>query len=179
MNGYVALLCGINVGGHRKVPMAELRALATELGLQTATTYVASGNLVFISDKNAGELETLLETAIAQRFGFAVDVIVRSAEQWSAYRAGNPMPEESERQPNLVMLVVGKQPAEEAQLELLRAQAGEQERIERRGDALWIWFGEGAGRSKIGTGTSKGVWTTRNWRTVQALDDMLQQLEKA
>jgi len=175
MGGHVALLRGINVGGHRKVPMAELRALAEELGLQNPRTYVASGNLVFDSDRKAPALETLLEQAIEKRFGFAVDVLVRSAAQWAMLRDGNPMPEESEREPNKVMMTIGREAPTDAQIEALRAKAAEDERVERVGEAIWIWFGSGAGRSKLGTGLAKGVWTTRNWRTVETIAEMLGQ----
>jgi uncharacterized protein (DUF1697 family) len=153
--------------------MAELRALAEELGLEEARTYVASGNLVFGSDEAPAKLERKLEQAIEGRFGFAVDVIVRSAEQWADYCANNPFPDESRRAPNFVMLVLGREPPDEAAVDALRARASAEEKVERRGDTIWIWFGNGSGRSKIGTGPAKGVWTSRNWRTVLALQDML------
>ena len=174
MAGFVALLRGINVGGHRKVPMVELRALAEGLGLGCVRTYVASGNLVFEAEADEAELERRLEEAIAARFGFAVDVIVRSGKRWSGYAASNPFAEQSERQPNLVMMTIGKQSATDGDVEALRARASPNERVERAGDAIWIWFGDGAGRSKMGTGTASGVWTTRNWRTVLALKEMLE-----
>ena len=173
MKGFVALLRGINVGGNRKLPMAELRALAAGLGLEAPRTYVASGNLVFRSSLDGGALEKKLECAIADRFGFAVDVIVRSAAEWSRYRDSNPFPEESEATPNYVMLCLGKEAATDVQVEALRAKAADDEKVERRDDAIWIWFGSGAGRSKIGTGPAKAVVTTRNWRTVLAIDEML------
>ena len=174
MTLFVALLRGINVGGNRKLPMAELRALAEALELENPRTYVASGNLVFGSSLKREALETKLEGAIAEHFSFPVDVVVRSASEWAAYRAANPFPKESEASANLVMLCIGKESATDAQLEVLRSSAVENERVEMRGDAYWIWFGNGAGRTKIGTGSAKGsVWTTRNWRTVVALDEML------
>ena len=153
--------------------MAGLKALAAELGLDDARTYVASGNLVFESRLGSDALEAKIEAAIEKKFGFAVDVVVRSAKQWSAYRAANPFPKESEATPNFVMLAIGKDKATEADAEALRARAAQDEKVELRGDAIWIWFGHGAGRSKIG-GPPKGVWTTRNWRTVVAIDQMLQ-----
>jgi uncharacterized protein (DUF1697 family) len=173
----VALLRGINVGGHRKVPMAQLRELAAGLGLEEPRTYVASGNLVFDSDEAPAAVEARLEAAIESRFGFAVDVIVRSAQQWSEYCGQNPFPEESLRAPNLVMLIVGKEPADNAALAALRARASGEEKVELRGDAIWIWFANGSGRSKIGTGpgSGKSVWTSRNWRTVLTLQEMLAQ----
>ena len=48
---FVALLRGINVGGRNKVPMAELRTLASELGWTGVATYINSGNVVFTSSK--------------------------------------------------------------------------------------------------------------------------------
>lgn len=174
MGGYVALLRGINVGGHRKVPMAELRALAGEIGLDDPRTYVASGNLVFTSGQSAAALEKKIEKAIEERFGFDVDVIVRSARQWAGYRAGNPMRKKSEAHPSKVMLTIGKRAATDADVEILRRKASASERVERAGGAIWLWFGDGAGRSKMGTGpTTKDVWTTRNWRMVEALGEML------
>lgn len=172
MGAHVALLRGVNVGGHRKVPMAALRALAEGLGLANPRTYVASGNLVFESDERGATIEAMLEEALKERFGFHVDVIVRSAAQWAGYREGNPFPEESAEKPNLVMIALGKQAPRKADVEALRARAGPNERVAKVGDAVWIWFGDGAGRSKIGTGPAKGVSTTRNWRTVVALDRM-------
>ncbi|MDB5669236.1 MAG: hypothetical protein JWO25_195 [Alphaproteobacteria bacterium] len=170
---FVALLRGINVGGHRKVPMAALRDLAGELGLEAPRTYVASGNLVFAGGDANTALESRFETAIEERFGFRVDVIVRSKAEWTAYRKSNPFVAESEETANFVMLCIGKQPATDAHVEALRARASEKEKVERRGDAIWIWFGEGAGRSKIGSVPGKSVWTSRNWRTVVAIDEMM------
>lgn len=173
MRKYVALLRGINVGGHRKVPMAQLRALAEGIGLEEPRTYVASGNLVFSADGTAPELESRLEEAIEQAFGFPVDVIVRSAADWAALADANPFPKESEATPNHVMMTIGKRAATDADAAALRPKAAENEKIERRGEALWIWFGNGAGRSKLGAAPAKEVWTTRNWRTVEALGEML------
>ena len=172
MGVMIALLQGINVGGRRKVPMAELRALAEEIGLEDPRTYVASGNLVFERKEKPAELEAQLEKAIAARFGFSVPVIVRSAADWARTADNNPFPVESRETPGLVHLVSGKQPADDAAVEGLRAKAGANEKVERVGGDLWIWFGDGAGRSKIGTGPKTGIWTSRNWRTVQALREM-------
>ncbi len=85
----VAVLRGINVGGHRKLPMAELRALATELGLQNVETYVQSGNLVF--DGPGTGVSERLTGAIRDRYGFAVPVIVRTGRELAAIVADCPL----------------------------------------------------------------------------------------
>lgn len=170
---FVALLRGINVGGHRKLPMADLRALAEELGFSNVRTYVASGNLLFMSDRDPAGVEAMLERAIEKRFGFAVDVIARTGSQWNAYCDANPMPAESALHPNLVMMAIGKQEPREADVAALRARAAANERVELSAGALWLYFGNGAGRSKMGTGSAKGIWTTRNWRTVLKIQEMM------
>ena len=53
---YLALLRGINVGGKNKVPMAELKACFEELGCKNVRTYIASGNVMFESNKSSAEL---------------------------------------------------------------------------------------------------------------------------
>ena len=169
----VALLRGINVGGQRRVPMAELRAVAEELGFADARTLIASGNLVFSAAGAAAAIEAELEEAVHRRFGFPVDIMVRSAAQWAHYVAGNPFPGEAERAPRLLMLYVGKQEADEAAVEALRARAAPEEKVARMGDALWIFFANGGGRSKLGNGPRPGPWTGRNWRTVLAIGEML------
>ena len=76
---YVALLRGINVGGRSLVPMAELRALFTSLGLADVQTYIQSGNVVFTA--GGGEEEELaarIEAALAEAFGIAPAVLLRT-----------------------------------------------------------------------------------------------------
>lgn len=78
----VALLRGINVGGHRKVPMAELRTLLTELCFDDVATYVQSGNAVFSGGPvDVVDAEGSIVRAIADRFGFDVPVCVRDRSE--------------------------------------------------------------------------------------------------
>jgi uncharacterized protein (DUF1697 family) len=173
MTRYVGLLRAINVG-KRQVPMAELKRIAEDLGLTNVRTYVASGNVVFDSDKPAREIEAAIEAALEARFGFVVETLVRSAEDWTRYLQGNPMPKESEATPNFVMISVGRGHATDAAVEHLRTKASDNERVERVDDVIWFYFGDGSGRSKLMGGPPKTIWTTRNWRTVHKLAEMLQ-----
>jgi uncharacterized protein (DUF1697 family) len=173
MARFVALLRAINVAAQRKVPMADLRALAAGLRLGNPRTLIASGNLVFESDGQPAALEAMLEEGLKQRFGFPVDVMVRTADRWAGYCAANPFPAESALKPNFLLLYVGKQAADDKAVETLRARADAGERVARTGDALWIYFANGGGRSKLSGGPRPGLWTGRNWRTVLKLQDML------
>jgi uncharacterized protein (DUF1697 family) len=173
MGMHVALLRGINVGGGRKVPMAELRAVAEGLGFARVRTLIASGNLVFEADGASAELETALEAAVEKHFGFPVDVMVRTAAQWSATIAANPFPAEAEAAPKFLLLYAGKRADAEAAVAYLQPRAAPAEKVAGHGNALWIYFANGGGRSKLSGGPKPGLWTGRNWRTVLAIEEML------
>lgn len=178
MSRCVALLRAVNVG-RRKVPMAELRELCATLGWSDIGTYIQSGNVVFSADGAPAALEAQLEKALAERFGFAVDVIVRSAAQWAAHAAANPFPETSGARPNLVMLLVSKSPPRKEAANGLQARACDGEQVALAGDALWIDYPAGSGRSKLTPTlidrTIGSPATSRNWRTVMKLGEMLAQ----
>src|ERR1700691_6060260 len=97
---HIALLRGVNVGGHRAVAMSDLRDLITDLGFSDARTLLQSGNLVFRGDgRTSAALEQLLETEAAKRLGLQADFLVRSADEWKDVVARNPFPKEAERDP--------------------------------------------------------------------------------
>ena len=78
---YVALLRGINVGGHAVIKMADLAACVGELGHEDVRTYIASGNVLFQSTQRPKTLEAELERALEQRFGLPIRVVVRSGRE--------------------------------------------------------------------------------------------------
>jgi uncharacterized protein (DUF1697 family) len=174
---FIALLRGINVSGANKLPMTDLRDLCAGLGWQAVQTYIQSGNLIFQADAATGQLEADLERAIAGRFGLNIAVMVRAAAAWPAYVAGNPFPGPSQEAPNLVMLALSKAPPAPDAVAKLRERAAAGEQIDRVGDALWIYFAGGSGRSKLSPALLDRLVgspvTTRNWRTVLKLGELV------
>jgi len=81
---YVALLRGINVGGKNKVEMARLKQVFESIGVGDVRTYINSGNVIFVDDREAMKLRTLIEKAIAKEFGFSVRVVLRDLDSMSA-----------------------------------------------------------------------------------------------
>ena len=82
MNTYIALLRGINVSGHKKVPMAELRELLSKMDFKNVKTYIQSGNVVFQSIRKDGKfLEAEIKNSILNHFGFEVAVLVRTRDE--------------------------------------------------------------------------------------------------
>lgn len=78
---YVALLRGINVGGNKKVPMADLKKLMEKKGFTDVRTLLASGNVMFSSDQKEAAVHKTLEAIIEEKFGFNVPVILRTHEE--------------------------------------------------------------------------------------------------
>ena len=173
----VALLRAVNVGG-RKLPMAELRSLCSELGLNEVATYIQSGNVIFSSKREPAALETALEQAIERRFGLKVPVIVRTAADWAGYRKSNPFPAAARDEPNWLMLLVSKQAPKAGAEEAIQARATAGEQVKRAGNVLWIHFPQGSGNSKLTPSLiDKAIGspaTSRNYRTVIKLQQMLE-----
>lgn len=65
---YLALLRGINVGGKNKVPMAGLKTLLEEIGLEDVSTYIASGNAMFRSKLAASTIARRIEEGLTSTF---------------------------------------------------------------------------------------------------------------
>lgn len=172
----LALLRGINVGG-RSLPMAELRGLAEGLGWDRVATYIQSGNLLFDATGSDAELAAALERAIEERYGFKVPVVVRAAAQLRAYLDGNPFDEAARESPKALLLLVPKRPPGADVEARLQARAENGERVGRAGDGLWIWFPNGIARSKLSPllidKLVDSPATSRNWRTVARLHEML------
>jgi len=61
MASFVVLLRAINVGGTGKLPMSDLKQMCEVLGFGGVRTYVASGNVVFISHKSEAAVKAALE----------------------------------------------------------------------------------------------------------------------
>src|ERR1700687_600274 len=88
---HIALIRGINVGGHQAVAMSELRDLLTQLGFGGARSILQSGNLIFRCDPRTGaDLESLLETEAETRLKIRTDFLIRNAKEWREVVARNP-----------------------------------------------------------------------------------------
>jgi uncharacterized protein (DUF1697 family) len=75
---YAVFLRGINVGGNKKVPMAQLKAILEKMGFTNVKTLLASGNVLLSSKKeNIGALTKQIAYAIETEFGFPVPVLIR------------------------------------------------------------------------------------------------------
>jgi len=82
---YLALLRGINVGGHNLIRKDDLRECFEDLGLESVTTYIQSGNVLFRSDsRSAAALTRRIESGLSARFGYEAQAIVLSHRRYRA-----------------------------------------------------------------------------------------------
>ena len=82
MKTYVALLRGINVGGHRPLKMEDLRQMFAMLGFENVSTYIQSGNVIFDAPmQDQQKLSNQIKEQIADTFGYDVPVIIRTATE--------------------------------------------------------------------------------------------------
>lgn len=175
MTVWIALLAAVNVGG-RKVVMAELKAMAEQMGLENPRTLLASGNLVFKAPGPAAEVETRLEAALKDRFGFDCPVMLRSAEELDEAIAANPFSDAARDEPSRLLLAALKNEVSAEALERLRAAITGPELVERRGRDLYFVYPDGQGKSTLTLpmiNKALGARNTgRNWNTVLKLQAM-------
>ncbi|WPF81358.1 DUF1697 domain-containing protein [Sanguibacter sp. 4.1] len=180
----VVLLRGVNVGGHRKVPSAGLRAVGENAGWTRATTILASGNLV-VSAPTPGsaaaactteaEVGAVVHAGLLDRLGLDVDIIVVSPETLDAVVAHNPFPAEAESAPSkLLVTFYATPPTAEAVAGLDLAPHPEQ--MAWHAGTSYTVYPEGAGTTRLTPALLRrtlGVdGTARNWTTVLRLRDL-------
>jgi uncharacterized protein (DUF1697 family) len=174
---YVAWLHAVNVGGNNKVPMAWLRDAAVAEGFRDVATYVQSGNLVLTADTTkAADVRDRVAGLIRAGLGLDVEVTVRSRAELAAVIERNPMPEHVDDPAKLhVSFLTGEADAEGAAA--IDEAAFLPDRFVVDGRYIYLWFENGAGRSKLATLPWRkriGVaGTARNWRTVLTVLDLL------
>jgi len=177
MTTYIALLRGINVGGHQKVTMADLRDMATRLGLATVQTLLQSGNLVFRADaRPAAHLEHLLEAEAIKRLALQSDFMVRTAEEWKKIVARNPFREQAVRDPSHLVVMFFKDAPKASEVTALRTVITGPEIVHADGRQAYITYPDGIGDSRLTNVLIErklGVrGTARNWNTVLKLETL-------
>ena len=167
----IALLRGVNVGGHQAVAMSELRDLLTQLGFSDARSLLQSGNLIFRCDaQRAAGLEGLLEIEAEKRLGLHADFLIRSAKEWREVVARNPFRKEAERDPSHLVVMFLKSAAKATDVKAVQAAITGPEIIRADGRHLYIVYPDGIGRSRLTNVLLEkkiGIrGTARNWNTV-------------
>lgn len=173
----VAMLRGINVGGHKRIKMDQLRISFEALGFERVSTYIQSGNVVFkVAKGSPARLGKNIEERIVSDFGFSASVIVRTSAELSEIIAANPfLKQRGIDHEKLHVTFLSEIPAAPALKKLAEfTVAPDQSRCVGR--EIFLHLPNGFSASSLW----KVPWekalavvtTTRNWRTVNALHQM-------
>jgi uncharacterized protein (DUF1697 family) len=168
----IVLLRAVNVGG-AKLPMAELREIAADLGATDVSTYIASGNLIADVPGKATDFDRALEKAVEAKYGFFREVISRTPSQLRKALDAHPF-EVTEPKYSYVSFLTGKPTAEAlAKAETYPTGADLWRVI---GTEMHIRYANGAGRPEMKSDSIgralKVPGTARNLNTVKKLIEL-------
>jgi uncharacterized protein (DUF1697 family) len=166
----VALLRGINLGSKRRVAMADLRELLADLGYEDVRTVLQSGNVVFTGTK--AKAQATLERALHDRYGFKVDVVLRTMSELHAVVDADPLKDEATDLTRYFVTFLPAKP-DAAALAKLQEQDFAPDKLAAGDRELYAWCPEGMQNSKLmRTLVKPGLAetaTTRNMSTVKKL----------
>ena len=177
MARHVVLLKGINVGRHKQIAMADLRALLTDAGLDDVRTHLRSGNAVFSSpDTDTDALATMIESRIAATLGMTVPCLVRSRQEIEAVVSGNPLQDVATDGSKLMAHFLSEAPHPD-RLAVHDPRLLDPGHVELGDRVIYQWCPEGLlAAPPAGTLAERhlGVTVTaRNWNTVTKLAELL------
>jgi|SRR6056297_1439722 len=179
MNRRIAVLRGINVGGRRKILMADLKALFVTMGFSNISTYIQSGNVFFdsFSEMNNLNLAKKIKHAIKKAFDFDVPVIVRTPTEIEEAINKNPFYSADTDIGHLHLTFLGEEPADE-QIAEAEAHTFSPDKFSIQGKHVFIYCEGKYHKSKLTNSffekKLKVNATTRNWKTVLKLHERAQ-----
>lgn len=172
MTAYVALLRGVNLVGVSSLKMADLKALAGQLGLRSVRTYIASGNLLFLSDESEERLRLLLERALQDHMGKDVRVMLRTAAEMDEAVRRNPF---TDSPGNRVQAFFMNDPPPADLPGTIRNKADD-ERVAAGAREVYVAYGErGIGKSRLKIPAAE-AGTARNMNTVARLAEIAREM---
>ena len=169
MKTYIALLRGVNVGGHKKILMAELRLLFESLGYKDVQSYIQSGNVVFRS-KEEFNLANKIGEAIEVEYGFNVPILIKKASEFSEILSKCPFFDEKLQKSYFILL---KENPSLERIKITNDFSNPNEEFYIEEDCVYIYYSVGAGKAKMGVNffenKLKVKATARNYRTMAKL----------
>ncbi len=170
MKTYIALLRGINVSGHKKILMADLKILLEKAGLQNVQTYIQSGNVVFNYSEKQENISALISEVIQKKYGWKVPVLVLTSTQIKLIFDNCPFSEEKKEKSYFILLK--SKPTTETVLKTSKFSSTNEEFVITK-TCIYIYYSLGAGKAKLGINffekKLKVKATARNYKTMKKL----------
>jgi len=178
----ISMLRGVNLGPHNRIKMDALRAVYSSLRFEDPRTYVQSGNVIFkTKEKNSAQLARKIQVAIQNACGCSPEVILRTADEMRKAIAATPFADRPNLEPGKILVTfLAAEPPRDAEATLAKFKDYPEE-LHLKGRELYIYFPNGAGRSKLPWSSVEkllGVTgTARNWNSVTNMLKMAEELE--
>lgn len=176
MKSYVALFRGINVGGKSVIPMAALRDIFEAQNCLNVRSYIQSGNVVFDTDVDiTQDLIDSIRNSIAAQFSFYPPLLILSASDWQNAVDNNPYPHVEGKTLHFFFLASTPSLGYSQTLDDRKIPS---ESYSLRGLVLYLHTPDGIGNSKLARKIESALGcstTARNWNTVTALAQILNQ----
>lgn len=168
---FVVLLRGVNVGGHNRLPMADLRRVLEAVGGADVVTHLQSGNAVLTADGSEEEWERRVGDGLRSGLSLDVRVVVRTVEEVAEAVDADPWPDVDRAHRHLGFLTQPVAPATWAAFDRSAYIPEEAVPVDR---VLHLLTPGGLGRSKLSAAiTAKRLggaeMTVRNWATTTAV----------
>jgi uncharacterized protein (DUF1697 family) len=173
---YAALLRGINVGGRKKIPMAELRALLASLGYADVVTHLQSGNAVFTAPEQSPQaLAGAIAEGVTGGFGMDVKIVVRTHGELADVIRRSPLPDGPENPSRFFVAFLSAAPEADA-TDAMESMSFDPDRIWISEAEAFLWCPAGAADTKLPNNflekRLKVTATSRNWNTVLKLAEL-------
>jgi len=182
MQGYIALFRGINVSGQKKIKMADLKVLFQNLGFNDIQTYIQSGNVVFFAEQEDHLLlENQIKIAVNSSFGFDVAITVLTKNKFcdahNRIPLGNFDVDDINEDGAKVYISFLSQEPEKDMINKLLSYVVAPEKLIIEDKFAYLYCPNGYGKSKLSNNfienKLKVSATTRNWKTVAKIHEMM------
>lgn len=180
MGVYAGLLRGINVSGHNKIKMTDLKAALCTLGFDKLSTYIQSGNLIFESDiSSAADLEKLIEDKIRTEFELDIKCMVHTKKEFQYYFENTPF-DQNEIDTKKLYYIHLENEADPKLFDEIINNGGHQEKMVLKSKLIYMYYPDGYGRSKVVNNfferKLKMKATARNFNTMKYMYEALNSL---
>ena len=178
MNTFIALLRGINVSGHHKIKMADLKLLFLNNGFSEVETYIQSGNVIFKSEElNTLKIEQSIITAVEKQFDYAIKVLVLTQPELTTVFNSNPFLErESIDISKLCVTFLSAIPTLDKVTEIQELGFKNNDEFSLKMKNVYLHCPNGFGKTKLTNNLFERKFkmnaTTRNWKTITKLIEL-------
>ncbi len=176
---YVSMIRGINVGGHKRLSMQQLRDVYESLSFEDPKSYVQSGNVVFGTHRSdPARLALLIRAEIEKSIGYSVAVVIRNRKEIQKVAENNPFLGKRRADPTKCHVTFLAQSPKASDVRALHAPPGSSDEFIVTGEDIYVHCPDGYSRTKLHNNFFEkklGVAaTSRTWKTVLALRDLAQ-----